>query len=144
VRIRNLLAGAAVGGALLAGTVAAAPAQATTDSSAGAQSVSRHYHRWYSNSNESHNHEGYWYGYWEKRGSHYYVNGDLYDRHHGDGDYSYVWYRYYDSRGNFHKDYYRTNDHNRISEIRFTRDFDVRVCEGDTRDSGCSWWYDLY
>jgi hypothetical protein len=133
---------------MLASAVAAAPAQASTDSSAATQTTQsdRHHNRgpYYSHGSEDQRHESYWSGYWQKRDGHYYLYGDVYDRHHGDHDYSYVWYRYYDRGGNLHRDYYRSDDHRHISGIQFTRDFDVRVCEGDSPSDGCSRYYDVY
>lgn len=136
-------------GALVAGVVAAPAAQADTAIATEAQSVQagpkHNFGPYYSNGSEDVQRESYFRGYWQKRGGKYYFSGDLGDRHNGDGDYSYVWFKYYDSSGNFHRNVYRTDDRRRhFEEIRFKRDFKVRVCEGNTRDSGCGSYHDVF
>ncbi|MGP4101698.1 hypothetical protein [Nonomuraea sp. KM90] len=135
-------------GALLAGAGAAPAAQADTATTTQAKAVQagpkHNFGPIYSNGTESLPKESYFRGYWQKRGGNYYFSGDLGDRHNGDGDYSYVWFKYYDSSG-FHRDVYRSDDRRRhFGEIRFKRDLKIRVCEGNTRNSGCGSYKDVF
>jgi hypothetical protein len=148
VRIRNLLAGTALAGSLVAGALAIAPAAsadaASADQAQSAQSDRHNFGPYYSNGSENGSHESYFRGYWQKRSGHYYFYGDLYDRHHNDHDYSYVWFKYYDQHGNFHRNWYRSDDRRHFEGIRFKRDFQIRVCEGDSRNDGCGGYHDVF
>lgn len=147
--IRHLLAGTALAGSMVAGALAVAPSAqadaATASQAQSAQAGPKHFFGpYFSNGSENGGHESYFKGYWQKRGGNYYFYGDLYDRHHNDGDYSYVWFKYYDRHGNFHRNWYRSDDRRHFDSIRFKRDFKIQVCEGGSRDSGCGGWHDVF
>jgi hypothetical protein len=149
--------GAALTGALAAGLAAAPAAQAaisapaaqaaTADSSSAVQAQTaprRHFiGPYFSDSREDRRHESYFRGYWYKKSGGYYFTGDLFDRHR-DRDGSYVWFKWYDRFGKFHKQSYRTDGRRHFAPIRFKRDFDVRVCEGRSSSSGCGGWHDVF
>ncbi|MEV1248080.1 hypothetical protein ACIBO2_55875 [Nonomuraea sp. NPDC050022] len=147
--IRHLLAGTALAGSMVAGALAIAPTAqadaATATQAQSAQAGPRHFFGpYFSNGSENGGHESYFKGYWQKRGGNYYFYGDLYDRHHNDGDYSYVWFQYYDRHGDFHRNWYRSDDRRHFDSIRFKRDFKIQVCEGGSRNSGCGGWHDVF
>ncbi|MBB5138814.1 hypothetical protein HNP84_008572 [Thermocatellispora tengchongensis] len=149
-KIRTIVAGAAVAAALSIG-VAAAPAQAATGTQAAttaaasvttqdasAAAFGRTFKYW------ADSHDGYFKGYWYKKHGRYYFGGDLVDVDRGDREYTYVWFKWYDRFGRFHQDYYKTFGKIHFKDFVFKKDFDVRVCEGDSRFDNCGSWHDVF
>ncbi|PZG51058.1 hypothetical protein C1I98_09285 [Spongiactinospora gelatinilytica] len=145
-KTRNLLAGAALAGSLsvLTAGITVAPAAHASAAVTTGWAAKHHFGPYFSQGHESFARESYFKGYWYKAGGKYYFAGDLVDRHRNDRDYSYVWFKWYDRFGRFHKSYYKTFGHKHFNPFAFKRDFDVRVCEGDTPTSGCGGWHDVF
>jgi hypothetical protein len=150
-KIRNLLVGTALAGALSAGLAAAPVAQASTAGTAAATTAtqaqsSRHFFGpFYSDfgGREHRNDRSYVRGSWYFSHGHYYLDFNLFDRDH-DRQYSWLDVYYHDNRGWHRYDRYRTFGHF-SHNIRFNRShvdgFRFRVGEGSTRDYDWSGWH---
>ncbi|MFC4535158.1 hypothetical protein [Sphaerisporangium dianthi] len=148
-KIRNLLVGTALAGALAVGIAAAPAASASTAGAAAAtpatQALSRHnFGPFFSGfgGREDRDDRSYAKGFWGRSGGHYYLDFDLFDR---DRDRQYAWFDVYyhnNSGWHFYKRY-RTFGHfdHRIDFNRGVDGFRFRVGEGSTRDYDWSGWH---
>ncbi|GGK77876.1 hypothetical protein Sme01_43800 [Sphaerisporangium melleum] len=148
-KIRNLLVGTALAGALAAGVAAAPAASASTASATAAtsasQALSRHgFGPFYSDfgRGEDRSDRAYVKGFWGKSGGRYYLDFDLFDQ---DRDRQYAWLDvYYHDRGGWHLfKRYRTFGHfeRKIFFGRGVDGFRFRVGEGSTSDYDWSGWH---
>lgn len=141
-KIRNLLAGAAIAGTMALG-LGAAPAQATTAPAAAdsASAFAKNFTYW------SHNKQAFYKGYWYKKGGKYYTGGKLYHTKFTNGHYGYVWLKWYDKFGKPHTKYYKwfkKTGFFQVKDFLFTKDLDVRVCEGFKPTHSCGGWHDVF
>jgi hypothetical protein len=142
-KLRTILVGTALAGALAAG-IAAAPAQAATASTAGTASAasqaqfSRHYFEGYSNygRGESRNERSYYKGYYYFDNGRYYFDINAWDRDR-DRENTYVDFWYHDDKG-WHDHRFNTGGHDEWKFSVGARDgfdgFRVRIGEGNSRD----------
>jgi hypothetical protein len=158
-KVRTLLTGAALAGALITSMAAAPAAMASTaDASAAtvavqqAQSSSKHFFGPYYSGygrGENFGHRSYFKGYYTKDNSgRYWFYGDVYDRDH-DRQYTYVWYRWHDRSGS-HTKVFKTSGEahfNKFGGFRKSNGFDgfdFRVCEGGNSSDDCGDWGDAF
>ncbi|MGW4643023.1 hypothetical protein ACWEN6_31205 [Sphaerisporangium sp. NPDC004334] len=148
-KIRNLLVGTALAGALAAGVAAAPAASASTASATAAtsasQALSRHsFGPYFSDfgGREDRGDRSYVRGFWGRSDGRYYLDFDLFDRDR-DRQYSWLDVYYHNGSGWHFYNRYRTFGHS-ASKIFFNRGVDgfrFRVGEGSTRDYDWSGWH---
>ncbi|SNT26040.1 hypothetical protein SAMN05216276_103116 [Streptosporangium subroseum] len=159
-KVRTLLAGTALAGALAATMAAAPAAMASTPTAATvataaaqqAQSSSKHFFGPYYSGfgrGENFGHRSSFKGYYTKDGSgRYWFYGDLVDRDR-DRQYSYVWFKWHDRSG-FHAKVFKTRGNQHFDKFGGFRksngfnDFDIRVCEGTNSSDDCGRWGDAF
>ncbi|MBO3747157.1 hypothetical protein J5X84_13850 [Streptosporangiaceae bacterium NEAU-GS5] len=148
MKIRSILAGTAVVGALAAG-VAMSPAAANASTASAVTAQSNHFFGPYYSDygrGEDRGHRSYFKGFWFKRNGYYYFDSFAFDRDH-DHQYSYFWVRWHDGSGT-HSSFYKTfNTFHYVHKFKGGHGFndvDFRICEGSNRFDDCGSWHDVF
>jgi hypothetical protein len=151
VKIRNILAGTAVVGALAAGLAASPAANASTASAASAATAdsSRHFFGPYYSDyghGEHRSDRSYFKGFYFKSHGYYYFDSFAFDRDH-DNEYTYFWIHWHDDFGS-HVKYYKTfgtfHYAHKFKGSSGFDDADFRICEGDFPSDDCGSYHDVF
>ena len=147
-KIRSILAGTALVGAVAAGLAVSPAAHASTASATTVERGNHFFGPYYSDygHGEHRSDRSYFKGFWFKKHGYYYFDAYAYDRDH-DHEYTYFWIKWHDSFG-FHVKYYKTfNKFHYVHKFKGSSGFndaDFHVCEGDFPSDDCGSYHDVF